>query len=122
MPVAPFLVRFYVTQPTADVRTGSLRIEAALGDSVGPLTISIPGLTNGVVAMTAPADFRQYAYEQAGVPPGTYVATIHDASPAAFPPFDTPALVVKPARCRRSGWACSCRRPGRCRPPPCAPA
>ncbi|TPG66060.1 hypothetical protein [Hymenobacter nivis] len=96
MATAPSFLSFNITQPTATVRTGTLRIVAKPGDSVGPLTIDIPGVTNGIVGMYAQADYQLYAYEQAGVPPGTYVGTIYDASPAAFPSFDTVPLVVNP--------------------------
>lgn len=83
MAVAPYLVSSEVTQATQ-----KLRIVANEGDSVGPLTIDIPGLTGGIVTMDAPASGPNvYAYEFQPVPPGTYSATIYDASPAKLPSF-----------------------------------
>ncbi|NML67596.1 hypothetical protein HHL22_20540 [Hymenobacter sp. RP-2-7] len=98
MALAPSLVSYFVTQPTRQVPTASLRIVAAQGDSVGPLTIQIPGLFAGVSSMDAPgAGPGQYAYEQSGITPGaTYEATISDASPAHLPSF-TVEFTVDPA-------------------------
>ncbi len=94
MPTAPFIVSVTYTQPTATVPTGTLTILADLGDSVGPLTFEIPGVTNGIVTYNAPAGYGQYAYTQSGVPPGTYDAFLYDAAPAAQR-FDTLQFSVK---------------------------
>lgn len=96
MPTAPFLVSVSYTQPTATVPTGTLSILADLGDSVGPLTFEITGVTGGIVGGNAPAGYGQYAYTQSGVAPGTYDAFIYDASPAKLPPSKFSVTVNPP--------------------------
>jgi hypothetical protein len=103
MAINPYLVSINVTQPTLASPTGTLYIVANAGDSVGPLTLEVPGLTPGIVSMNAPPPpgYNNYAYLQTGIPAGaaggtSYQATIYDASPAKLPGFDQ-AFTIDPA-------------------------
>ena len=94
----PYLVSYALTQPTLAVPTAKLTLLAAQGDSVGPLTIEIAGVTVGIEEMEPlTGGVAQYRYERAGIAPGaTYKAIVHDASPAALPDF-TLDFTVEPA-------------------------
>ena len=75
------LLSLTLTQPTKQVPTGSVRLVVDLGSAYGPLTIDVPGLTQGVEAMAAPSPNHAYAYEATGIAPGTYPYTVYDAGP-----------------------------------------
>jgi hypothetical protein len=89
----PYLISFTFTQATATAPS-RLEVIAAPGDSIGPLTIDIPGITQSFTGMYAPAGPNQYAYVATNLPPGTFMATVYDASPAKLPSFNTPTFTV----------------------------
>jgi hypothetical protein len=94
----PYLVYYTLTQPTASVPTGTLYIVANSGDSVGPITLEVPGVTGGIISMNEPtANAKEYAARVGGIPPGaSYNAVIYDASPAKLPGFSQ-AFTIDPA-------------------------
>ena len=99
MATNPYLVSLSVTQPTLADPAGTLYIVANQGDSVGPLTVEIPGVTNGLMSMNAPAPpgYGNYAYLQTGIPAGAgYQVSVYDASPAKLPGFGRD-FVIDPA-------------------------
>lgn len=93
----PYLVYYTLTQPTGSVRTASLYVVANAGDSVGPLTLDVSGLTPGVVGMSPTANPKEYTLRIDDIPAGAdYNAVIYDASPAKLPGFSQP-FTVSPA-------------------------
>jgi hypothetical protein len=97
MAQSPYIVSLTVTQPNAQVSTGSVDVLASLGDSIGPLTIEIPGYTLGIEAMNALAPAGHYRYIGTGIPAGaTYTAYVLDASPAKLP-GDNRDFTIDPA-------------------------
>jgi len=91
----PSLISFVLTQPTA-TQPSKLVVRAALGDSTGPLTIDIPGVTSGVEAMDAVVGLPEYDYTRIGVPPGGYGCFVYDASPDKLPGFGFDFIVNAP--------------------------
>ena len=87
MPTSPYLVSLLVTQATGG-QPSRLELVADQGDSIGPLTLKIPGLFDGIEAMEGGGP-RQYRYVRLNVPGGTYAAQVLDASPAQLPGFTT---------------------------------
>ncbi|MGI4872074.1 MAG: hypothetical protein ACRYFX_12955 [Janthinobacterium lividum] len=90
------LLTLHITQPTAQVPTGSVYLSVDAGSSYGPLTIEIPGITPGIDAMHAPATLPAYAYATSGIAPGTYPYTVYDAGPTHLPPL-TGEFTINPA-------------------------
>jgi hypothetical protein len=94
MATAPYLISFTLTQATATTPS-RLEVIAAPGDSIGPLTIEIPGVTLGIVAMdSSGAGPGLYAYVTTNLPAGSFGGTVYDASPAKLPSFTVPLFTV----------------------------
>jgi hypothetical protein len=92
----PFLVSATLTQPTATTATATLVLVADQGDSIGPLTLDIIGVSGGIVAMQAVPGTSTYSYTQRDIPAGqAYRVVVYDASPAKLPGFET-RIVVDP--------------------------